>query len=169
MRRRFGAGAVAALALVAALGAVPAGAQAPEAAKPTPPPVVQELAGAVDTFMEALDTADIAKFGACFASDATMFFPLAPLYFRLDGKEQIVRVFTVFFESVRKGKTGPNYMNLVAEDLKLQVYGNVAVATFHFKGPDQISRRTVVFAHEGGKWLIVHMHASGLAVLKEKP
>jgi hypothetical protein len=117
--------------------------------------------------MEALDTADIARFSTLFAPDATAFFPLAPLYTRLENKDQITKVFTVFFESVRKGKTGPRYMNLVPTGLKVQLYGGTAVVTFHFEGPDLVARRTLVLRREGGKWLIVHMHASGLGVPKE--
>ncbi len=167
MRRRGMIGVVLTVAVAAGWGAGTAGAQAPPAAKPTPPPAVEAVAGTVEAFMEALNTADIARFAPLFTDDATMFFPLAPLYTRLENKEQIVKVFTLFFESVRKGKPGPTYMNLAAQDLRIQLHGSVAVATFHFRGPDQISRRTLVLVHQGKKWLIVHMHASGIAVTKE--
>jgi len=167
MRRRAGDWAVLASTLLAACAAGTAGAQTPPAAKPPPPAAVEAVGKAVEGFMEALNTADIERFSSYFADDATMFFPLAPLYLRLENKDQIVKVFTVFFESVRKGKTGPNYMNLAAQDLRIQLHGGTAVATFHFKGPDQVSRRTLVLVREGGKWLIVHMHASGITVPKE--
>ncbi|MDD5564437.1 MAG: nuclear transport factor 2 family protein [Thermoanaerobaculaceae bacterium] len=161
--RRTGAAALAllvmALAIVATAG--PAAAAEPSKAEAAP------IQAVVDAFMEALDTANIEKFSALFAPDATAFFPLAPLYTRLENKDQITKVFTVFFESVRKGKTGPRYMNLVPQGQKIQLYGDTAVVTFHFEGPDLIARRTLVLRRVGGKWLIVHMHASGLAVPKE--
>ncbi|HVN75466.1 MAG TPA: nuclear transport factor 2 family protein [Thermoanaerobaculaceae bacterium] len=160
MTRRVASSVVAA---VACLAAAAAQTQPPAA----PPPDVAAVATVIGGFMDALNNADIGKFSEFFAPDATMFFPLAPLYLRLENKEQIVKVFTVFFESVRKGKSGPNYMNLSPEDLRIQMYGDTAVATFHFKGTDQISRRTVVLAREKGKWLVVHLHASGMVVPKE--
>lgn len=133
------------------------------AAEP-PSPEAAAISKLVDEFVDALNTADLVRYVALFAPDATAFFPLAPLYLRLEDKDQVIKVFTVFFQSLRNGKTGPPYMNLVPEDLKVQRYGNTAVVTFHFKGKDQVSRRTLVLRHEGGKWLIVHMHASGLTL-----
>jgi uncharacterized protein (TIGR02246 family) len=118
--------------------------------------------GVVSDFMEALNEADIGKFSALFAPDATAFFPLAPVLELLDGRENIVKVFTIFFESVRKEAKGPRYMELKPEGLRIQLYGATAVVTFHFTGKSMFSRRTLVLHHEGGKWLIVHMHGSGL-------
>ena len=160
--RRAGAATLAilaALAIAAATG--PAAAAEPSKAD------AASIQAAVDAFMDALDTADIERFSALFAPDATAFFPLAPLYTRLENKDQITKVFTVFFASVRKGKTGPRFMNLVPQGQKVQLYGDTAVVTFHFEGPDLIARRTLVLRREGGNWLIVHMHASGLEVSKE--
>lgn len=173
MRRRIAAGAVTAVALVAVWCAGGAWAQTPPVASPapasagTPSPEVLAVVKVIDGFMAALNAADVERLSPYFAPDATMFFPLAPLSLRLENKEQIVKVFTVFFQSIRKGKSGPNYMTLAPEDLRIQVLGDAALATFHFKGPDLISRRTIVLAREGGKWLVVHMHASGIVVPKE--
>ncbi len=144
-----------------------AAAAGPDAAAEPSKAEAASIQAVVDTFMEALDTANIETFSALFAPDATAFFPLAPLYTRLENRDQITKVFTVFFASVRKGKTGPRYMNLVPQGQKVQLYGDTAVVTFHFEGPDLIARRTLVLRREGGAWLIVHMHASGLEVPKE--
>ena len=163
MRTTTKAGACA-LAILAALAV--ATAVRPAAAEPSKADAAS-IQTVVDAFMEALDTADIEKFSALFAPDATAFFPLAPLYTRLENKDQITKVFTVFFASVRKGKTGPRFMNLVPQGQRVQLYGDTAVVTFHFEGPDLIARRTLVLRREGGNWLIVHMHASGLEVSKE--
>ncbi len=173
MRRRIPTGAVAAVALAAVWCAGGARAQTPPVASPAPAaaeklsPKEQAVLNVIEGFMAALNAADIDKLSPYFAPDATMFFPLAPLSHRLENKDQIVKVFTVFFQSIRKGKSGPDYMSLVPEDLRIQVYGDAALATFHFKGPDLISRRTLVLARQGGKWLVVHMHASGIVVAKE--
>ena len=151
---------------IAVLAATTAGAQTP-APVGAPKPEAAAVQKTIEGFMDALNAADIEKFAPFFANDATMFFPLAPIYSRLENKEQITQVFGVFFESVRKGKTGPRYMNLVPQDLRIQLFGSTAVATFGFKGPDLISRRTLVLRRETGKWQIVHMHASNLGVPKE--
>jgi len=166
MDRRVGMGVAVTLTCIAVLATGTAGAQTPPPAA-TPHPEAAAVEKVVEGVMDALNAADIEKFAQYFSPDATMFFPLAPLYVRLEDKEQITKVFTVFFETVRKGKAGPTYMSLAAQDLRIQVYGSAAVATFHFKGTDQISRRTLVLVRKGGKWLIVHMHASGLTVPKE--
>ena len=151
-----------------------AGAQAPPPASPSvgaavavAPGGAAAVAEVIGGFIEALNAADVQRLSPFFADDATMFFPLAPFYLRLENKEQIVKVFTAFFASVRKGKPSPTYMSLAAQDLRIQMFGNVAIVTFHFKGPDNVARRTVVLAHEGGRWLIVHLHASGLNVREE--
>jgi uncharacterized protein (TIGR02246 family) len=160
MRLRTARAGVALLVIAAALSAGPAAAGPSKAD-------LASIQAVVDTFVEALDTADIGRFSALFAPDATAFFPLAPLYTRLEDKDQITKVFTAFFAGVRKGKTGPRYMNLVPQGQKVQLYGDTAVVTFHFEGPDLIARRTLVLRREGDAWLIVHMHASGLEVSKE--
>jgi ketosteroid isomerase-like protein len=123
--------------------------------------------GVVGDFVEALNTADIEKFSALLAPDVTAFFPLAPILELLDGKQNVVKVFTIFFESVRKEGGGPRYMDLKPEGLKIQLYGGTAVVTFHFTGKTMFSRRTLVFHREAGKWLIVHMHGSGLPLQEQ--
>ena len=158
MKRQLGMCAAAAFTCIGLMNMSAARAQT-AAPVGSPQPEVAAVQKVIEGFIDRLSP--------FFASDATMFFPLAPLSLRLENKEQITKVFTVFFESVRKGKTGPQYMNLAPQDLRIQLYGNTAVVTFHFKGPDLISRRTLVLERTAGKWLIVHMHASGLPVPKE--
>jgi len=163
MGRRKSPAATLAGVLIAAMGAATAGAQTPPAAGPTPPPEVAAIAKTVDGFIEALNAADVGKLAPFFAPDATAFFPLAPFAERLENKEQITKVFAAFFESVRRGKTGPPFMSLVPQDVAVQVYGGAAVVTFYFKGPEIVSRRTLVLRRDGGTWLIVHLHASNLS------
>jgi uncharacterized protein (TIGR02246 family) len=164
MRRRNVTVAVLAVLCVAVSAA--ARAQTASGAGPTPPPDAVAVAKTVDGFIEALDAADIEKFAELFAPDATAFFPLAPFTDRLENRAQITKVFAAFFESIRKGKSGPQYMNLVPQDARIQLYGDTAIVTFHFKGAELVSRRTLVLRRDGARWLIVHLHASGIAVEK---
>ncbi|MBZ5587230.1 MAG: nuclear transport factor 2 family protein [Acidobacteriia bacterium] len=166
MTRKFGMCAAAAFACIAAMSPSVGRAQA-AAPGGSPPPEVVAVQKVVEGFIEALNAADIERFSAFFTPDATVFFPLAPMFLRLEDKEQVTKVFNVFFDSIRKRNTGPQYMRLVPQDLRVQIYKDTAIATFHFKGPDLISRRTLVLEREGGKWLVVHMHASGIEVPRE--
>jgi len=151
------------VALVAVVGLATWGGESAAATLPAAPPAEQAAAAkAVDAFVDTLNTADIDSFAALLAPDATVFFPLEPVVGLLDGKPEILKVFTIFFDSVRKDGGGPRYMDLKPEGLKIQLYGATAVATFHFSGKTMFSRRTLVLHREGGRWLIVHMHASGL-------
>ena len=153
------------VALAVLVAIVPAVANA---APPQPAPAdeaaVQKV---VDGFIEALNGADVNAFIGFFAPDATLFFPLASLPLRLEDRQQIGTAFGAFFEVVRKREPGPPYMNMIPVGTKIQLLGNVAVVTFHFKGEDVVSRRTLVLQKRSGQWLIVHLHASNLQFQKE--
>jgi uncharacterized protein (TIGR02246 family) len=141
---------------------------APAAAPPPGTASADEVAigKMIDSLITALDDADVNKFTSLFAPDATLFFPLAGLPFRLEDRQQIATAFGAFFEAVKRERSAPPYMNLVPEGTRVQLLGDVAVVTFHFRGEDIISRRTVVLQKRSGAWLIVHLHASNLPVQK---
>ncbi len=154
--------AVAVAALVVALGF--GGAPRPAVAAEPPSPEPAAIGALLDEFIDALNTADLPRYVALFAPDATAFFPLAEVPLRLESKEQIAAVFGRFFEGVRRSGPGPRYLNLAPADVRLQLYGGAAVVSFHFKGGEMTSRRTLVLAKRDGKWSIVHLHASNLGL-----
>jgi len=121
----------------------------------------------LEGFIDSLNTADVNNLARFLATDATMFFPLASLPLRLENKQQITAAFGALFEAMRKREAGPRYMNLTPEDTRVQFLGNVAVVTFHLKGEEMVSRRTLVLQKLSGTWLIVHLHASNLALQKQ--
>jgi ketosteroid isomerase-like protein len=121
----------------------------------------------LDGFIAALNGADVNAFIGFFTPDATLFFPLASLPLRLEDRQQIATAFAAFFEVVRKREPGPPYMNMIPVGTKIQLLGNVAVVTFHLKGEEVVSRRTLVLQKRSGKWLIVHLHASSLSLEKQ--
>ena len=121
----------------------------------------------VDGFIASLNAADVNSFMTFFAPDATLFFPLSSLALRLEDRQQIATAFGAFFEAVRRRQPGPPYMHMIPVGTKVQLLGSVAVVTFHLKGEDAVSRRTLVLQKRSGTWLIVHLHASSLALQKQ--
>jgi hypothetical protein len=140
-----------------------ANAASPQAA-PADEAVVQKV---VDGFIASLNAAEVNSFTNFFAPDATLFFPLSSLPLRLEDRRQIATAFGAFFEAVRRQQPGPPYMNMIPVGTKVQLFGSVAVATFHLRGEDVVSRRTLVLQKRSGAWLIVQLHASNLRLQKE--
>jgi uncharacterized protein (TIGR02246 family) len=134
-------------------------------APPGPPPAdAAAVQRVLDRFIEALNTADVKALAELFPPEATVFFPLAAMPLRLENKEQITAVFTAFFDGVRARETGPRYMKLAPEDTRVQLLGDVAVVSFHLKGEQMISRRTLVLHKVAGTWWILHLHASNVTI-----
>lgn len=160
----------AALSLALLAGAVAVEARKPAAPKaPKVPAEVGEVKAVVEQFMEALNTCDLEKTLALFAPGATVFSPLANIPKRAEGRGGVEAVFKELYDNVRQELPGPRYMNLSADDLKVQVVGDAAVATFQMvKGP-ATSRRTLVLTRESGRWLILHLHGSNMRADQPPP
>ena len=140
-----------------AVAASPQGSPAKEAA-------IQKV---VEGFTASWNAADVDQFIGFFAPDATLFFPLSNLPLRLEDRQQIATAFGAFFEAVWRQHPEPPYMNIIPVGTRVQLLGGAAVVTFHLKGEETVSRRTLVLEKRSGKWLIVHLHASTLALQKE--
>lgn len=137
-----------------ALAAVPA---MPAAA----PSAEGEVRATISEFVAALNAFDRERFARLFAEDATIFFPGAPFPIRrVEGKAQVIGNFERLFALLR-GR-GIAQGNVAPRDLRIQLYGETAIVTFHLAGGEDVGRRTLVLARIGGRWLIVHMHASSL-------
>ncbi|HVG25063.1 MAG TPA: nuclear transport factor 2 family protein [Thermoanaerobaculia bacterium] len=104
-------------------------------------------------WMDALNALDETRIVDAYADDATAFFPVVKNE-RVDGKEAIAAIFHQYVAGSTK-KT-----NIVPEDLRVQQRGDLAIVTFNVHNPSAVSRRTFVWRWEGGRWRIVHMHAS---------
>jgi ketosteroid isomerase-like protein len=143
-----------------------AGAVAPAAAVAAPKarsnaaaaPSVSTPEAAIEAFVAAFNALDRTRFDALFAEDVTLFFPSAPFPVRrVEGKAATLEWFGRFFESLRRRGAGPGVQ---PRDLRVQRYGDVAIATFHLGGGESVSRRTVVLRRQRGRWAIAHLHAS---------
>ena len=124
----------------------------------------------VSAFTNAMIDANADALAATFDDDATLFMPFNDFPARLEGKQQIRDVFARLFEPLRKSKSGPPYMQLVARDLQTQRLGDTAIVTFHIgnlpdataTSPTMFSRRTAVLQWKRDRWLIEHLHASNI-------
>lgn len=107
------------------------------------------------------------KFTGYFASNATAFFPpSANSPYRANNKTEIEAIFTKVFDHARVQKTSPPYLTIEPQNVNIAMAGNVAIVTFTLNDPGMVSRRTLVFEKEQGVWLIIHLHASGIAVVQ---
>ena len=117
----------------------------------------------LNSFVDAFTRLDWNKFTSCFADDATAFFPPSAKFpARANNKPEILAVFKIVFENFHKIRSSPPYLTIDPIDLKIQVFGSVSIVTFLLNDPGLLGRRTIIFKKDSGKWLIVHLHASGV-------
>jgi uncharacterized protein (TIGR02246 family) len=120
-------------------------------------------------FLRAFEDLDMKQFIACFADDATMFFPMPEPPERVQGKHAIQQRFEHVFASIRRtAKSGPPFQHLVPEDLSIQLLnGKIALVSFHLRNEERIARRTLVLTNANGQWFILHLHASNAPIVAE--
>lgn len=137
------------------------------AAATAPNSVAGSVEAAVAEFVHAFSTLDEARFDKAWTDDATLFFPM-PVPgsggARFTGKDDVLSVFHRFFASVRKGKSGPDYLNIKPKDVHIQKHRDTAIVTFHLTGDQGIARRTLVMRRDKGAWRVAHMHASNMSL-----
>jgi len=124
-----------------------------------------EVMKTLDGFLDAFSNLKWEEFKGYFADDVCMFFPpSAQTPARANNKEEVVKIFKNVFENTRKGKTAPPYLDIQPKDIRIQVYGSIAMVTFHLLDPGSLGRRTILLRKEdSGSWKIVHIHASAIA------
>ena len=125
----------------------------------------QEIEQATAHFLSTFENLDMPAFIACFADDATAFFPAPEPPERATGKAAIRSRFQQVFDAIRQAASGgPPYHRLEPQDLEVQVLGaDSAVVTFHLRNSERLARRTLVLKKVQGAWLIVHLHASNFS------
>jgi ketosteroid isomerase-like protein len=133
----------------------------PAAAQANPARVNEsEVRKTLSDFIQVFDNLDWEKFRFAFADDATVFYPRA-FPRRADGRADFEQTFKCVFEQIRAGRNKGPYMDLQARDLKIQIAGDVAIATFHLDDrPGFLNRRTIVLRKTDQGWKIIHLHAS---------
>jgi len=126
----------------------------------------QEIEQATTHFLTSFENLDMLAFLACFADDATAFFPAPEPPERVTGKAAIRSRFQLVFDAIRKGASaGPPYHRLEPQDLQIQsLSAETAVVSFHLRNSERIARRTLVMKKVRSTWLIAHLHASNLSL-----
>jgi ketosteroid isomerase-like protein len=121
-----------------------------------------EVVHAINSFVDAFSNLQWEKFSACWADEATAFFPPSAKFpYRAGTKQEILQIFEKVFQHARQQRSAPPYLSIHPLDQRIQLAGTVAIVTFTLDDPDLLGRRTLVLKKEGGKWLIIHLHASG--------
>jgi ketosteroid isomerase-like protein len=129
------------------------------------PDAESEVRNTLTNFIKAFDELDWENFRSYFAEDATVFYPREFPY-RADGRQEIEKYFQKVFERIRAGRTGGPYMDIQPKELRLQIAGEIAIATFHLDDrPGFLNRRTIVLRRQESGWKIIHLHASEVATL----
>ena len=127
----------------------------------TIPEVAAEIEAALAEFVAAFNDLDWERFRACFAPEATVFFPARPFpNGRATGWDEVAAGFAPFFAALRETAPGPPYQQIAPRDLLIQPLGDAAVATFHLPRDTALGRRTLVLRKTAAGWKIAHLHAS---------
>jgi len=129
----------------------------------------EEVREALANFVVAFDNLNWETFRLAFSDDATVFYPRA-FPERANGRVEFEKTFKVVFDQIRGNKSKPPYMHIQPKEMRIQTFGNVAIATFHLD--DRVgflNRRTIVLHKTNDGWKIVHLHASEVSVAHEKP
>jgi ketosteroid isomerase-like protein len=117
-------------------------------------------------FIRAFDNLDWEHFRLAFDDNATVFYPRA-MGQRANGRAEFEAGFKTVFQQIRGSKTAVPYMDIQPKELKIQLFGDVAIATFHLDDRAEfLNRRTIVLHKMENGWKIVHLHASEVSVAR---
>ena len=125
-------------------------------AAPNKRSVEPEILAFVSRFIRAVNEANVDAFVACFAEDATAFFPSEANAQRRKGREAIRAAVASTFSQ------GPPANAVTPRDLTVSVEGNLAYVTFDGGNAPMRARRTLVLRRQNGDWVIAHLHASNV-------
>jgi len=126
-----------------------------------------EVVQTINAFVDAFSNLHWQQFTRFFAEDATAFFPpSANIPEKVNNKDEILKVFRNVFDHAKKLKSTPPYIIIEPKNLSVQMLGKTAVITFVLEDPEMFGRRTIVMEKEHNRWLIVHLHASGVPAPK---
>ena len=124
-----------------------------------------ELVATMNAFVKAFSSLNWEAFTAFFAEDATAFFPpSAQFAYRANKKQEVMDIFRKVFDNAQKRNPAAPHIDIQPEEIKVQIAGRVAVTSFLLHDPAMLGRRTIVWQKVKGSWLIILLHASGIAI-----
>ena len=127
-------------------------------------PADADIRETIAHFIRAFDDLDWEHFRLAFDDHATLFYPRA-MPQRADGRAEFEKAFKTVFQQIRGSKTAAPYMDIQPKDLRIQLFGDIAIVTFHLDDkPGFLNRRTIVLNKTEKGWKIVHLHASEVSV-----
>jgi len=102
---------------------------------------------------------------AYFSDDATAFFPPSARFaYRANNKAEVLDMLWKVFDNAQKRDPAVPHIDIQPAEIKIQLTGMVAVTSFLLQDPGVLGRRTIIWQKIKGKWLIIHMHASGVLI-----
>lgn len=110
----------------------------------------------IDEFVAGLNAGDIVRVEATLAADVTAFVPSAAAA-RVESKEALLEILRAFLDAAPADAPRPE---IVPENLRVTVRGDMALVTFQVRGEGRMARRSFVLERRGARWSIVHFHAS---------
>jgi len=124
-----------------------------------------ELVITINGFVKAFSSLNWEAFTAYFADNATAFFPPSAKFpYRANNKTDVLNMFRKVFDNAQKMDPAAPHIDIQPEELKIQMAGTVAITSFLLHDPGMLGRRTIVWQKTKGAWLIIHLHASGIAI-----
>lgn len=123
----------------------------------------REVREAYEQLMNAFASGDSDEYFACFHQDASFLFPGEPL---LEPRSTYRSAWS------RWRSEGIRFTDVVADDVRVRVFGDTAVVTHRIATTVNASgratidreRESIIFARTAGRWLAVHEHLSSEAV-----
>jgi ketosteroid isomerase-like protein len=114
----------------------------------------------LERFLVPFSSRDVPAFMEFFADGATAFFPPSPRAAakRVEGKAAIAAAFKALFDGFPAARSGGSIIE--PQDLHVEEFESVAIASFHLGNDTTRGRRTFVLRRVGAEWKIVHLHAS---------
>jgi ketosteroid isomerase-like protein len=123
-----------------------------------------EVRASLVKFVHAFDNLEWQSFREAFDDSATIFYPRA-FPERANGRTEFENNFKMVFRQIRGGKTDAPFMDIQPKNMRIQMFGDIAIATFHLDDrAGFLNRRTIVLSKKTtAGWKIVHLHASEVA------
>ncbi|PYQ25379.1 MAG: hypothetical protein DMF56_27685 [Acidobacteria bacterium] len=115
----------------------------------------------MNSFVDAFNRLAAADLRPLLAEDATAFLPMPQHPELVRGRDEILAILAPLLEADRQRRNGQP-LNLVPKDIVIQQHGRSAVVTFDVGTAEVHSRRTLVLERRGGRWMIIHLHASNV-------